>query len=570
MAVAEPQIWRRLYTPWRHPTSVGVRLTPAVLSWLTFLAGLVLLLSGAVPASAQRLEWLDPLLQPVIVHSSRFVGSVAGALLLLLSQGLSRRVDSAYYLTLGALAAGAAASVLKGLDIEEAVFLIAVALVLRRARGAFTRRAALLDVRFSRSRVAAMIAAGVATVWLGLFATEHAVYVDQPWWWIEFGDVASVPLRASLGAALLLLLYGARHLVVPAPHEAPLPDADELQAAQRVIANQSATFPFLAFLGDKALLFNENRTGFVMYAVSGRTWVALGDPVGPADEVRALLRRFLERCEDFGGTPVFYEVTHDHLHLYVDLGLRFLKLGERAVVDLDSFSLVGPRAARFRQALKRIEKVGGTFRVIDATDVPGYWPQLRRVSDEWLQDKAGAEKKFSMGSFEPAYLARFPLAVIEQAGAIVAFANLWLSPSKEELCVDLMRYGSEAPSGVMEALFVHVFIWGQSQGYHRGVLGMAPLSGFESSPIAPLWSRLGSFLYAHGEGVYHFRGLRAYKEKFNPVWEPRYLAYARRWRLARMLADVAALIAGGYGHIFVKRNTTDVGGRADGDQRHLA
>ena len=53
---------------------------------------------------------------------------------------------------------------------------------------------------------------------------------------------------------------------------------------------------------------------------------------------------------------------------------------------------------------------------------------------------------------------------------------------------------------------------------------MAPLSGFQDSPVASLWNRLGSFVYEHGDAVYNFRG-SAYKDKFNPVWEPRYLAY---------------------------------------------
>ena len=69
---------------------------------------------------------------------------------------------------------------------------------------------------------------------------------------------------------------------------------------------------------------------------------------------------------------------------------------------------------------------------------------------------------------------------------------------------------------------------------------------------APLWARLASFLYEHGEKVYNFQGLRAFKGKFDPVWEPRYLAYPGGLALPRVLADVAALIAGGYRRIFLK------------------
>ena len=115
-----------------------------------------------------------------------------------------------------------------------------------------------------------------------------------------------------------------------------------------------------------------------------------------------------------------------------------------------------------------------------------------------------------------------------------------------------MRYHQVAPKEVMEGLLVHLMLWGRAQGYKRFSLGMAPLSGFEDSPAAPLWNRLGRFVYKHGEAFYNFRGLRLYKDKFKPEWEPRYLIYPGGLTLPRILADVSALIAGGYRQILLK------------------
>jgi phosphatidylglycerol lysyltransferase len=144
------------------------------------------------------------------------------------------------------------------------------------------------------------------------------------------------------------------------------------------------------------------------------------------------------------------------------------------------------------------------------------------------------------------------VAVIEVSGRVQAFANIWSGPRQVELSVDLMRYHRDAPRSVMEALFVHVMKWGHEQGYRRFALGMAPLSGVETSPVSSLWNSLAAFVYEHGESVYSFQGLRAYKEKFNPVWEPHYLAYPGGLRLPRIMADVSALVAGGYRKIFRK------------------
>jgi phosphatidylglycerol lysyltransferase len=527
-------------------------ITPRVLAVFTFLAGAVLLFSGATPAAPGRLAWLDTLLPLGVIEASHFLGSIVGAGLLLVSQGLSRRLDAAYYLAAGGVGVGIAASLFKGADFEEATLLALLLVVLWHARPAFDRRAALFETGFSPGWIAAVVATLGASVWLGLFAFKHVEYSHELWWQFELGQEASRFLRSSVGAAVALGLFGFGRLMRPAPHEAPGPTDADLEAAGPVIAAQTATSPYLVYLRDKALLFDEDRKGFVMYGVYGRTWVALGDPVGPPDRLAGLIRLFLERCDDFGGVPVFYEVGKEGLHRYADFGLTFVKLGEEARVDLRAFSLEGGQASKHRQALKRLEKEGAAFRIIPTTEVPPVMDQLQAISDDWLHEKAGGEKGFSMGFFDPAYVARFPVAVIERQGRIQAFANLWPGPGKIELSVDLMRYHKDAPKGVMEGLFVRLLQWGKEQDYRWFVVGMAPLSGFETSPVAPLWTRLGSFLYRHGETFYNFQGLRSYKEKFNPIWEPHYLAYPGGLALPRILADVAAIIAGGYRRILLR------------------
>ena len=527
-------------------------LTPRVLAACVFAAGCVLLFSSATPAAAGRLAWLDSFLPIGIIEASHFLSSVAGAALLVLSQGVARRLDAAYYLTAAVMVAGMVTTLLKGFDYEEAILVAIVLLILTRARHAFDRRAAFFDTRFSASWTAALVGAIGASIWLGLFAFKHVEYSHELWWQFELRGEASRFLRASVGAAVTVAVFGLARLVRYAPHEAPLPGDADLADAARVIAAQGATFPYLVYLRDKALFFNEERSAFVMYAVQGRTWVALGDPVGPEAEAANLIRSFLERCDDYGGVPVFYEVGKSLLHLYADFGLTFVKLGEEAKVDLAAFTLDGSQAAKHRQALRRLEKEGCSFRVLEAGEVADAMARLRVISDDWLKEKASAEKGFSLGFFDEDYVRRFPVAVIERDARIVAFANIWPGPDGQELSIDLMRHNRDAPNTVMEGLFVHLMKWGQEHGYRRFAMGMAPLSGFEISPVASLWTRLGAFLYEHGEAVYNFQGLRAYKEKFFPEWQPHYLAYPGGFRLPRIMADVSALVAGGYARIFRK------------------
>ncbi len=525
--------------------------TPPLLALFTFLSGVVLLFSNATPAATGRLASLHRILPLGIIEASHFLASVVGAALLLLSQGLARRLDVAYVLTATAMLIGIGASLLKGVDVEEAAILTAVLIVLWRARPAFDRRGAFFDTRFSPGWIVAVVGALGASIWLGLFAFRHVEYRNELWWQFELHAEASRFLRASVGAAVMVLLFAVARLLAHARPEAVEPSDADLCAAASIVAAQPTTYANLVFLRDKAILFDDEKRAFIMYGVQGRTWAALGDPVGPPERAPGLIRMFLERCDDYGGTPVFYEVDKRHLHWYADFGLTFLKLGEEARVDLASFTLQGGRAARYRQALRLLEKTGAAFRILPPTEVPDVVDELRRVSDDWLRAKSAAEKGFSLGFFDPGYLARFPVAVVERAGRVVAFANIWRG-SGEEMSVDLMRYSSDAPREVMESLFVHLLVWAKEQGCKWFVLGMAPLSGFEQSPVAPLWNRLGSFLYQHGGTLYNFQGLRAYKEKFHPVWEPKYLVYPGGFRLPHILADVSALVAGGYRRILMK------------------
>ncbi len=200
-----------------------------------------------------------------------------------------------------------------------------------------------------------------------------------------------------VGAAVVVLLAGVARLLRPTPHIVVEPTEEDLDEAARVIGGQTATSPNLVYLGDKALLFNGDRTGFVMYGVQGRTWVAMGDPVGPEAAVSGLIRAFLERCHDFGGVPVFYEVGPTHLHKYSDYGLTFVKLGEEAKVDLAAFTLDGAAGAKYRQAVRRLEKDGATFRVVPATEVPALMPELRAVSERLAPLQVGRREGLLVG-----------------------------------------------------------------------------------------------------------------------------------------------------------------------------
>ena len=327
---------------------------------------------------------------------------------------------------------------------------------------------------------------------------------------------------------------------------------DDLERARSIIERSARTYPHLAYRRDKALVFSPGGHAMLMYGRMGRSWIAMGDPVGPEGEARELLRGFREECQRSNGWCVFFEVRPEHLDWYLDEGLSVTKLGEEARVELAHFDLDRPDLARVRQARAKLERIGCRVEIVPAGDVRAVLPELLEVSDAWLARKATREKGFSNATFDERYLAQFPVAVVRRDGAIIAFANLWQGAGKEELSVDLMRHLPDAPNGTMDLLFSELMLRARAEGYRWFNFGMAPLSGLGGSAGAPMWDRVGTFVYRHGEHFYNFRGVRAYKEKFRPVWTPLYLASPGGAALPAILLDVMALIAGGYAGIVAR------------------
>ncbi|HEV7783872.1 MAG TPA: bifunctional lysylphosphatidylglycerol flippase/synthetase MprF, partial [Thermoanaerobaculia bacterium] len=518
----------------------------------TFLGGAILLVSGATPAVHSRLSWLKDALPLSVIEASHFVGSLAGVLLMFLAIGLQRRLDAAYQLTVVLLATGTVVSLAKGLDYEEAIVLAIMLAALLPCHRHFDRKAALTAEPFTPGWSLAISIVVLGTLWLGFFAYKHVDYSRDLWWHFTLFGNAPRFLRASVGVVAVALGVAVSRLMRTAPMEPTTPTEEELVKAAAIAAAFPRTYAWLAVIGDKQLLFHDSGNAFVMFGVEHRTWVSMGDPVGPDRERSELVWKFRELADRHHGWTCFYQVNDKSLHLYADLGLTLIKLGEEARVPLTTFSLAGSSRKKLRWAQRKCTEEGCRFEVLTIEQAAPLLPELERISDEWLEHKNTREKAFSLGYFNQEYLRRFPLALIYRGDQIVAFANLWLGGEKEEISIDLMRHTADAPTGVMDYLFVELMLYGTAQGYRWFNLGMAPLSGLEARTIAPLWSRLGAMVFRHGEHFYNFQGLRQYKDKFEPVWESRYLACPGGLALPRVLGDIATLISRGFRGVVAK------------------
>jgi len=532
---------KALLTPW------FTGLLPPFFAGLTLVSGAVLLFSGATSALPTRMAILRDVLPLAVLEVSHFLASVVGMMLLILSRGLQRRLDAAYVLTLVLLVLGAVLSLLKGIDYEEAILLSLLALALAPAHQLFYRRASMFSASFSWGWIIAILAVLGCAGWLVGFSYKHVEYSNNLWWEFSFyHGGAPRALRALVGASSVGLLFALANLIRPARPDLHLPTESDLERALPLIKHYSSAQAHLALMGDKTLLFDTESKAFIMYDVEGRSWVAMGDPVGDNEEARReLVWTFRDQCERAGGWPLFYQVRPEDLDLYLEVGMNLLKIGEEARVDMATFNLDGKSKKVLRNTINKLTREGMRMEIVPAEAVTALMPRLKTISDAWMRDKGVREKGFSLGTFDPRYLERTPMALVWQGEELVAFANLFLTDSKEEASLDLMRHMPDGTAGVMDFMFVELMQWAKREGYRWFNLGMAPFSGLQNRRSAPLWSRLGALLFGRGERFYNFRGLHKYKDKFDPVWEPRYLAVPNGIALPLVFANVASLISGG-------------------------
>jgi phosphatidylglycerol lysyltransferase len=529
------------------------RVVPQVMSFSVFIGGAILLFSGAVPSEVPRMQWLQHFIPLPVIEMSHFFASLVGAALLVLASALQRRIDGAYHLTIGLLIFGVLFSLLKGADYEEASILAVMLIAMIPCRNEFHRKASLFEQLFSARWFTLISIVLVSAVWLGIFSYRNVEYQKELWWQFTLMGDAPRYMRATVAATGFAVIIGLIKLLRPRYRETPKPKEQELQRAHEITNKSKDTTSKLVLLKDKELFLNDSRTSFIMFTKEGKSWIALGDPVGPQSEAEELIWEFQDECTREDARPVFYHVGSDYLEYYVDLGLTLFKLGEEARIPLTYFDPKKSIDERIWNSHKKMENSGYSWEILPADSLHEFLPELKAISEASIDDQNRRERGFSVGYFDEKYLKNFPIAVVKRNGQFLAFSNVLQSAENYELTTDLLRYRPTAPAEIINYMLIQTMLWGQQEGYKWFNLGMAPLSGMEEHDFSPGWSKLANFVYTYGENLYGFKTVRAYKSQFNPVWEPRFLVCPGGWSLPRVLSNLTNVVSGGFTNLVSKK-----------------
>ena len=528
------------------------RIFPDILSSLIFLSGVLILFSSTSRLDIQYIKFIYSIMPGDVITLSHLSSNIIGTFLLILAYGIYRRLDSAYYLTVIAFILAIFFSFFKGFHYDEAAFFSFILLLLIPSKDRFYRKSSLLKDSLSIKWVILTLSVILLSILFEVYSFRTIEYNKEVWWHVVFNTHYTTLLRNSFVSLSIFCIFLVFNFFNTALSVEKLPSGKVLEDIKRIIKSSDNSYASLSILPDKSILFNKDKTSFIMYGNTNKNLISMGDPIGKKENFQEIIRDFYRVGKQSGKNIAFYEISKDHLAEYLELGLKILKIGEEAIVNLNTYDINTPKYKKIRYTFNKFEKLNFTFKVVDS--VEGIEEDLKRVSNCWLETKKAKEKSFSLGNFDLDYLKNFKLALLyNENNELVAFSNLMFTQDKSEIAIDLMRYTTAAPSGTMEYLFIKIINWSKENSYSRFSLGMAPLSGIYGGDLAPLWNRLTVFLFNHGGNFYNFEGLRLFKDKFSPDWESKYLAYSGHFNLASLLKDIAFLISGGLLGIFSKK-----------------
>ncbi len=528
---------------------------------LTATVGVIDVLSAVTPGIRARVALLERIL-PLHIEYGHLAAALAGIGLVFLSRGLWRRKRMAWGLTLALLALSVVSHLAKGLDYEEAIIASALLVWLLTQYRAFYARPDVPSLGHGLAVLGAAATSTLAYGTVGFYLLDRHFSMNFGFWaavrqtvvmFTQFYDPHLQPITRfgryfadsiyAVGAITLgyALLVAMRPVFV----RKPASQAERARATAIVQAWGRSSIAATTLLPDKTYFFSPGGSVIAYVALNGYA-LALGDPVGPDEDFPAAIAGFSEICGGNGWVPIFYQTLPDHVAEYHAAGLRAIRVGHEAIVDVSAFSLAGGSHKSVRNRIHRVEE-DGYRAVLHEPPIPeDLMRELESVSEGWLTMIHGSEKRYSLGWFLPEYVAACPImAVHAPDGRVIAFANVISEYRRPERSIDLMRHLPEAPSGTMDYMFVRLFEWCRAQQDCATFnLGLSSLADIGDKPQDPTVEKVLHLIYRYVNQFYGFQGLHAYKEKFDPTWEPRFLVYPPATDLLRVFYALVSADAG--------------------------
>ncbi len=507
-----------------------------------YFSGIMLLLRGVAPDLAFQNTLYQRLYPYTFLFLDRVTNVIVAFLILGFGRGIASRVKRAYWPTVIVLIVAMVASLREDNHLRFIVFLILVVIALILTRRELTRDR--LALSWGNKLIDGAVF-GMTFIFYAFAAFYNAPAIHHR----RVPDVFLFPSERMFFTTLIGVMLAAltvylifRYLSAPTKSLADPYDEARLKAVVAKFGGNEVSH--LGLMRDKSLHFyqvdGEDRV-FFLFKKKADKLIVMGEPVGDETQIPAAIADFMKQADDQDMSLVFYEINENLTMKLHEFGFDFMKFGEEGYVDVTTFTLAGTKRKGERALMHKFEREGYTVELLKPPFDDTLMHELKAVSDSWLDGRS--EKGFSLGFFDEHYLNEAPIAVVHSPeGKIVAFASDMPSGNHEVTSIDLMRSSTDAPSGIMDEVFINLFRLAKERGYKYFNMGMAPLANVGTSNYSFVEEKIAHLVYEYGYRFYGFQGLRSYKNKYVTEWVPKYVAYRKRTSLLFTLLQIMMVV----------------------------
>lgn len=298
---------------------------------------------------------------------------------------------------------------------------------------------------------------------------------------------------------------------------------------------------YFALHAKKKYFFSSTGNSFLSYVIRGKVALVSGDPIGPDYDIPILLKEFTYFVKGARMTTCFVGLREKSLPFLKVLHHKVLHVGDEAVISLQTYNKQLLKK-RVRRAEKHIASLGITSKIFKRQALPdNYLEQITAISKEWLLEKGGKERGFSMT------LGRLPdrsdvdceVVIALKDDKVLGYLIFVPAYASQSLSLDASRKKRETPNGLTEFLLLQAFDHYRVHGIKQISLNFATFyKHIQPKHNAP-HKKFKSLIYAGLSFIYKTKKLYDFNEKFMPEWQSRYITFEKKRSIPHYLFAVA-------------------------------
>ncbi|MBM9509673.1 phosphatidylglycerol lysyltransferase domain-containing protein [Actinacidiphila acididurans] len=347
-------------------------------------------------------------------------------------------------------------------------------------------------------------------------------------------------VSTAINLAGLVLILAVLYALFRSPRGRDLQTRDDEDMLRALLDKHGArdSLGYFALRRDKSVIFSPSGKAAIAYRVVGGVALASGDPIGDVEAWPGAIDEWLVEARDHAWIPAVMGASEEGGTVYARHGLDALELGDEAIVETDEFSLDGRAMRGVRQAYNRVRRAGYTTRIRRHRDIPAdEMAALLEAADRWRDGQTERGFSMALGRLgDPADGACMMIECHDGDGELRALLS-FVPWGPKGLSLDLMRRDRDSENGLMEFMVLDLIERSREVGVERLSLNFAMFrSVFEggarlgAGPVLRMWRSALMFF----SRWWQLESLYRANAKYRPIWEPRFLLFAKSAHLPRI------------------------------------